>query len=211
MCLKNSIRGWFPDGRESEIRGSSETELLQFWRQQRHNSLLKSSQKSISLFHYYHQVTDYQRLGSVQNEVSQTSCMSSFPHTSSKRPALTTTERWTLRHTHPVQLFVQHQARRQEAASPKLSYPSHQFKTHTSKSLCSHTVHMNCTSCVLGSECNIMITKSCFNERSISRFHKHSPAFCSKIFSPCCLKMLPGILISAFCRCPERSNILTTF
>lgn len=43
-------------------------------------------------------------------------------------------------------------------------------------------LYVNCTSCVLGSECNIMITKSGFNERSISRIHNHSPAFCSKNF-----------------------------
>lgn len=60
---------------------------------------------------------------------------------------------------------------------------------------------MNFTSCVLGSECNIVITKSGFNERSISRIHNHSPAFCSKILSPKYLKMQPGFLISDFCRC----------
>lgn len=85
---------------------------------------------------------------------------------------------------------------------------------HTStilKSLCSHTVHMNCTSCVLGSECNIRIKKPCFNEKSIPRLHKHSPAFCSKVFSPKCLKIRPGFLISDFCRCPERSSVLTSW
>lgn len=79
------------------------------------------------------------------------------------------------------------------------------------KSLCSHNVYMNCASCVLGSECNVMITTSSFNQRSISRIHKHSPAFCSKIFSPKCLKIQPGFLISDFCSWPERSCILTTF
>lgn len=55
---------------ESEITEGSKTEVVQFWRQQRHESLLKSLQKNSFLLHYYHQLTHYQRLGNERSEVS---------------------------------------------------------------------------------------------------------------------------------------------
>lgn len=109
---------------ESEITEGSKTEVVQFWRQQRHESLLKLLQKNSFLLHYYHQVTHYQRLGNERSEVS----LSAHPlsPTFSKHPPLVTSGGWLQTQIYLIWLFVQVQGRAQEVTSSRLSSPSQQ-------------------------------------------------------------------------------------
>lgn len=129
---------------ESEITEGSKTQVVQFWRQQRHESLLKSLQKNSFLLHYYHQVTHYQRHGNERSEVSLSA--HTLSPTFSKHPPLVTSGVWLQTQIYLVWLLVQAQGRGQEVTSSRLSSPSQQEHfTSPQQPYCTRELHWLCT------------------------------------------------------------------